>query len=409
MLPDLATLRVNTGVTRAFQWSFAIFTLTVLIGLANASKIFGVLSRDTILTHVHSGTLGFITMAAFGLALWVFGGGASATSQRNVMISALATAAYILAFWSGNLPARAAFGAIELAVIVGWWWWIYTQVRAAGFSRLDIPRLSVFLAFTVLVVGSSLGVAMQVILATGTVVPTGIDVIGGHAVAQVSGYLVLMSVGIGEWRLRADRGARSRSGLTQTYLLFGGGLSAAVGVLLGIVPLLLVVNLFYVIAAAIFVVRSRTGVMRAAWGAAGGGRHFAIAVPFLVLNVALLTYLISKFAAAQGDPSAIPLGLIVGYDHTTFVGVLANVIFGSALTVSAADRRWPWADHAIFWLLNVGVLAFVGVLVIAGYESDLVRFTAPIMGIGALLGIATLSMRLSSTAAATPAAAPMRA
>ncbi len=74
MLADLSTLRPNAGVVRALQYSLVIFTLTALIGLANATKVFGELSRDTILTHVHSGTLGFITMGAFGMMLWAFAG-----------------------------------------------------------------------------------------------------------------------------------------------------------------------------------------------------------------------------------------------------------------------------------------------------------------------------------------------
>ena len=409
MLPDLATLRANTAVTRALQYALAIFTLTALIGVANATKVFGTLSRDTILAHVHSGTLGFITMAAFGVALWIFGGGTSTAASRNVLISALATVAYILAFWSGNLPARAVFGGLELAVIVGWWWWIFSQVRSTGFGHLDIPRLSVFLAFTTLIVGSTLGVSIQVILATGGQVPTGIDLIGGHAVAQVSGYLVLMAVAVGEWRLRLDNGARSRSGLTQTYLLFLAGLAAAFGVTLGIVPLLLGTNLFYVIAAGIFVVRARRGLMSARWGEGGAGRHLAIAVPFLVVNVVLLTTLIATFATAQGDPTKIPLGLIVAYDHTTFVGVLANIIFGTALALSAGDTRWAWADHVVFWLLNLGAIGFISVLVFAGYDSDLVKVTAPVMGVGALLGILVFSLRLGSVSTEPMAAASMRA
>ena len=52
-------------------------------------------------------------------------------------------------------------------------------------------------------------------------------------------------------------------------------------------------------------------------------------------------------------------------------------------------------DNAMFWLLNIGVVAFLGVLVFAGYDSDLVKFTAPAMGIGVLLGIITLSWRMN--------------
>jgi hypothetical protein len=407
---DLGTLRPNTGVTRAFQYALLIFTLTVLIGLVNATKIFGTLSRDTILTHVHSGTLGFITMGAFGIALWIFGGGVSPAAARNVLISALATAAYILAFWSGNLPARAIFGTIELVLIVAWWWWIFSQVRAIGFGRLDHPRLSVFLAFTTLVIGSTLGVTIQVLLATGQVLPApgqGPDLLGGHAVAQVSGYLVLMAVGIGEWRLRADRGARSRSGLTQSYLLFLAGLAAAIGVLLGIVPLLLVTNLFFIVAVAIFVVRSRRGILGAGWVDAGPARHFAVAVIFLVVAVTLLTVLVASFAQAQGDPTRIPLGLIIAYDHATFIGVLTNILFGTAVAL-AGSRGSRW-DHATFWLLNVGLVGFLGVLVFAGSGSELVRYTATVMGLGAVIGIVTLLVRLGSAAEPTPAPAAMRA
>lgn len=407
---DLGTLRPNTGVTRAFQYALIIFALTVLIGLANATKVFGTLSRETILTHVHSGTLGFITMGAFGVALWIFGGGASVVAARNVLISAVATAAYILAFWSGNLPARAIFGTIELAVIVAWWWWILTQVRAIGFGRLDHPRLSVFLAFTTLIVGSTLGVTVQVLLATGQILPApgqGPDLVGGHVVAQVSGYLVLFAVGVGEWRLRADRGARSRLGLTQSYLLFLAGLAAAIGVLLGVIPLLLASNLFFIVAAAIFVVRSYRGIAGADWGAAGSARYFAVAPIFLVVAVTLLTVLVASFAQAQGDVTKVPLGLIIAYDHATFIGVVTNILFGTAVAL-AGSRGSPWWDHAVFWPLNVGLVGFLGVLVFAGSGSELVRYTATVMGLGAVIGIVTLSMRLGTATQPSPVAAGMR-
>jgi hypothetical protein len=411
MLPDLATLRVNAGVTRALQYSLGIFTLTALIGVANALKIFGVLSRDTILTHVHSGTLGFITMGAFGLALWAFGGGTTAISRRNVLITALATVAYILAFWSGNFQARAVFGTIELVVIFGWWWWVFGQVRGAGFGRLDNPRLAMFLALTTLVIGSSLGVAVQIILATGQSLPAqgqGPELIGAHVTAQVSGYLVLFSVGIGEWWLRADRGARSRSGVTQAYLLFIAGLAFSIGALLSIQPLLIVTNLFQLVAVGIFVVRVGGPVLRTQWGSASGLRHVALGPVFLVVNVILLVVLVGQFVAAQGDFTKVSQGLVTAYDHSMFIGVMANVLFGAAFVV-AGQRGSGAVDQAIFWLLNLGLIAFLGVLLFAGYDSELVKFSAPIMGLGALLGIVVLSMRLGAATAEAPATNPLRA
>src|SRR3954471_25099495 len=106
---------LRTDVRSAFQYGLAIFALTALLGLANATQLFGTLDRNTLLTHLHSGTLGWITMGVIGIAVWMFGG---ATQNTAVRVSAVSTAAYVLAFWSGNLYARAIFGTNELAVIL---------------------------------------------------------------------------------------------------------------------------------------------------------------------------------------------------------------------------------------------------------------------------------------------------
>src|SRR5437879_13419350 len=93
---------------RAFQYALGILTLTAIIGLFNATKVIGDVDRNTLLTHLHSGTLGWITMGVFGLALALFARGGVA--GPNILLTALATAAYVLAFWSGNFVARAVFG-----------------------------------------------------------------------------------------------------------------------------------------------------------------------------------------------------------------------------------------------------------------------------------------------------------
>jgi len=104
----------------AFQYGLAIFTLTALLGLANATQLFGALDRNTLLTHLHSGTLGWITMGVIGLAIWLFGAEGKTMAIR---VSALSTAAYVLAFWSGNFYARtgcdSTTGICENATCVG--------------------------------------------------------------------------------------------------------------------------------------------------------------------------------------------------------------------------------------------------------------------------------------------------
>ncbi|HEU5287685.1 MAG TPA: hypothetical protein VFV20_04730, partial [Candidatus Limnocylindria bacterium] len=213
----------------AFQYGLAIFTLTALLGLANATQLFGALDRNTLLTHLHSGTLGWITMGVIGVTIWLFGATGMNTAVR---VSAASTAAYVIAFWSGNFQARAVFGVTELAVILYWWWFAASRGMAeGGLARLDITKLSVIFGLTTLVIGSTLGVIVQVILGTGNALPQTTDFVGAHASAQTGGYLVLVAAGVIEWLLTGG-GRRSVAGLIQVALLFVGGLILSFSLLL---------------------------------------------------------------------------------------------------------------------------------------------------------------------------------
>jgi hypothetical protein len=156
--------------------------------------------------------------------------------------------------------------------------------------------------------------------------------------------------------------------------------------------------------------------------AATGTRHIAISVAFLVLAVILQAILVQQFIAAQGDISKVSIGLLHALDHSYFIGVMTNVIFGAILVTSSntpttlsklpvTPRVWPWADHLIFWGLNIGAAAFIAVLIIVGSGEGAkpfthpVSFVAPIMGLAALLGIATHLMRLMGAPAALSARA----
>ena len=405
------------ATTRAFQYGLFIFTLTALLGLANATQLFGALDRNTLLTHLHSGTLGWITMGVIGLSIWIFGG-SGAGLARNVMLSAIATAAYVLAFWSGNFQARAIFGTIELLVILYWWWFAVSRGLAEGFGRLDIPKLSVIFGLTTLVIGSTVGVTVQIILGTGNQLPTTTDLVGAHAAAQVGGYLILVAAGVIEWQLTGG-GKRTVAGLVQVALLFVGGLILSVSQLIasqlpaqaqqalpGIATLL-------TLAGAIVVV-FRVG--RAAVGVSwteGAKRHIAVATGYLLLGVVLFGLLVQQFIAAQGDPSKVSIGLLHSVDHVYFVGLMTNIIFGAILVASAdRPRVWPWADNVIFWGLNLGIASFVAVLLTQGSGegakpfASYVAYTAPIMGLSALLGIVTFSMRLMASPQMMRAPAP---
>ena len=407
----------RSDVRSAFQYGLAIFTLTALLGLANATQLFGALDRNQLLTHLHSGTLGWITMGVIGLSVWMFGGRSMNTPIR---LSALATAAYVLAFWSGNLPARAIFGVTMLATIYGWWWFAVSRGMSEGFGHLDIPKLSILFGLTTLVIGSTLGVIVQVILGTGNAVPASPDLIGAHATAQTGGYLVIVAAGVIEWQLTGG-GRRSTAGLVQIALLFVGGLllafslldAANLGPQLG-QALPGIATLFTLAGIVIVAVRLGRAALGTSW-AAGGSRHIAVAIGFLILAVILQAILVQQFIAAQGDVNKVSIGLLHSLDHSYFIGLMTNVLFGSILIFTKdSPRLWSWADNVIFWGLNIGAAAFIVVLLTVGSGEGAkpfthpVSFTAPIMGLAALLGIATLLTRLRGSQVTAPVMAPAR-
>jgi hypothetical protein len=393
----------------AFQYGLVIFALTALLGLANATQLFGALDRNTLLTHLHSGTLGWITMGVIGLSIWLFG---AEGKNMAIRVSAASTAAYVLAFWSGNFYARGIFGVTELAVVYYWWWFVVSRGMAEGFGRLDIPKLSVIFGLTTLAIGSTLGVIVQVILATGGTIPQSPDLVGAHASAQTGGYLVLVAAGFIEWQLTGG-GRRTAAGLVQIALLFVSGLLLAFSLLLAaqLGPELSqalpgIATVLSLIGAVIVAVRLGRAALGVSWGA-GAKRHLAMAVGFLVLAKILEAVLVQQFIAAQGDVNKVSIGLLHALDHSYFVGLMTNMAFGAILVLGAdRPRAWPWADQLIFWGLNIGAIGFVAVLLIAGSGEGAkpfthpVSFIAPVMGLAALLGIATFSIRLSNAPAA---------
>lgn len=59
-----------------------------------------------------------------------------------------------------------------------------------------------------------------------------------------------------------------------------------------------------------------------------------------------------------------------------------------------AERRslWPWADHVLFWGMNVGAIGFITILLMD--VRILERVFTPIMSLSILLGLLTYGLRM---------------
>lgn len=370
--------------------AMALFLVTVVIGILNGLDLYE-FDRNQLLTHVHSGTLGWVTLSLVAASFWLFRSG----DRRLAGAMAILIAAYVVAFYTGHLWFRAISG-VALFVAIAWllvWAW-------RGYAALgSLPALAVALGFTTFAYGAVIGVLLQVQMASGSsIFPGGGDVIGAHAGTMVFSYLVLVAMGIIEWRVRGTTG-RPVAGLVQMAALFGGGL------LLAIVQLFLpdqvqaiggIYLLVELIAIVLFAVRVLPKAVRVDWIGASPERHLATSALFVIVAMAIYMYLVVSFL---GDPTAdfetfIPI--LVASDHSTFVGVITNLVFALALAL-AADRRtiWPWADQVVYWLMNIGLVIFaVG---LASETVEMKRIGAPVMGIGILLGLALVTMRLRAS------------
>jgi hypothetical protein len=388
------------GVVRGlYLVAMAIFVLTVGIGILNGTDTVD-FARNWILTHVHSGTLGWISLSIVATASWFF----STTDRRLAIALTILVPAYVAAFaWAEPLP-RAIAGSLLLVAIVLvliWTWRVYLA------GDRGIAALGIVLGITTFAYGAVIGVVLQIQAAAAQAWLTG-DAIGAHAAAMAFGYLVLVAMGVVEWQLGVT--GRRRLGQVQMGALFAGGLILSVGLLASAGQaaggLYLLAELVAVIA---FVIRVGPRVMRVAWGRSGPVRQFGAAAIWILGALFLLMYIIVLFIGAKGDVASIPQGALIAADHSVFIGVMTNVLLGLIGTVGrSAERRAGWIDQLVFFGVNLGLIVFV-VGLITGV-AEIKRVGAPVMGSAILLGLAVRAMDLwADRDPALPAGAALKA
>ena len=141
-------------INRMYLVAMALFLITVLIGILNGADAV-TFNNDQILTHVHSGTLGWITLALIASAMWMFG----SVDRRLSLALLILIPIYIAAFYSGNLPARAIGGTALLVAVV----WVFVWVWRAWSANRTTPGLAIALGLTTFTYGAVVGVLQSVL------------------------------------------------------------------------------------------------------------------------------------------------------------------------------------------------------------------------------------------------------
>ena len=377
----------NAGVLRSMYFvAMAMFLITIAIGILNGLDVVE-FNKAQLLTHVHSGTLGWISLALVTSAMWL----TRNVNRRLAMTLAILIPIYVAAFYSGNFPARATAGTAVLIAVLWVLLWAWRQV---GADR-SLPVLAVALGLTTFAYGAIIGVGIQIELASDRkIFPATGDAIGAHASAMVFSYLILVAMGLIEWQVKGTAG-RPRAGLVQIGALFLGGLILSATLLFagdeaakaaGGIDLLV-----ELVAVVLFVVRVVPAALRTSWGSATGRRHLAVAALYVPVAMAIFMYVIVLFITVGIEK--ISPRVFEASDHAAFIGVITNLVLGLIL-IATADRgeEAGMAGQVGFWVMNGGLVIFL-----AGLMTDstaIIRVGAPAMGVGILIVLWVAAMRL---------------
>lgn len=396
-----------------FIGSGLLFLINNYFGFTN-SLTAGEIPRPNLLIHLHAGSIGWITLSAIGIAIWVLTGDREVSPVYESRIRSLVWAAviifalYIPNFWlafSGVGRSVVAllpiFGAA--AVIVLWISAIYALSQLRNQSVVTTVQILAAGALLVAAIGATVGMLLGMERAIGRFLPLPeADRVGAHA-GMMDTYLFLVAGAVIEWFTMEDRKERwSIAGLIQAVAWAVGASLVPIAFFTNSVPVLLPVFLvLLLLGLVIFLARIAWRAILAGPTAEGGKSWTFFGTIWLVVFMALFLW-----AVSQMDFSLMPPWFGAVFAHSGFVGMMTNLLLGVLAARAFASREvFSWGEPTAMWLLNLGLLVFFALKI----AMD-VRLGAIVMGVGVVLGVITMLLRLRASdgpsAGETPMATP---
>ena len=379
-----------------FVGSALLFLINNFFGFANALTE-GAINRGQILVHLHAGSVGWITLSAIGLAIWLVTGqrtvddGYRRTVQRLGWAAVIAFACYVPNFWLafGPVGFKVLLPIFGIAsVLVLWWAAVFAigQVRAQ--QAATTPQFLAAGALLVASIGATVGALLGLENAMGrTLLPLASDRVGAHA-AMMDTYLFLVAAAIIESVIRPASDQRLRwPGVVQgSAWVIGAALVPTAYFLDQIEAILPLFGLLLLLGMGFFLVRTAWRAVVAGPMGPGARAWTFFGTVWLVVYMGFFLWAVS----GGGDFSAMPGWFFAVFAHVGFVGMMTNLILALHLERADAQRGLAsWAEPTAMWLVNIGLLVFLGLRVTAE-----IRTGAIVMGVGVVLGVATVLYRL---------------
>ncbi|HUF39064.1 MAG TPA: hypothetical protein VMN57_11115 [Anaerolineales bacterium] len=388
-----------------FTGSLLIFLINIYFGFDNAlTSPAAEIPRWQILIHLHGGSIGWITLSAVGIAIWTLTGDRMVDAAYENKVRSLTRAAvwifglYVLGFGiSFANPNNALVYYLPIfgvgAVLTLWVsaFWAFGQFK----NQAPLTTVHWLIAGALLTasIGATVGMLLGLERAIGQFLPNlpqGPDRVGAHA-GMMDTYLFLVAAAIVEWATRKEAKKWGWGGLLQALFWMVGATIVPIAFFLGIVEQVLpIFGLLLIIGMVIFLVRFGWRAIANFSGGPGVRSWAFFGTIWLVVYMGLFLYAV---VGTGGDFSVLPTWFFAFFAHAGFVGMMTNLLMavvGSRAQAGAGVL--PWGETAALWIINLGILVFLGLKV----SADL-RIGAAVMGIGVLLGVFTMFQRLRAS------------
>ena len=216
----MAAFAPRSGLSDAARITFTaallLFIATIVIGILNGIDLWEP-DHDSLIGHVHAGTLGWITLGVSGIAFLMFSrdreiSSAEADKARTLawaMVGAITL--YVGAFFLGDSLfddriQRPVAGTLLFIVVI----WFFTWLLGANkvYGAKSPARLGFVLSWISLMIGATFGVILGLFIANGEVPGlsdiTAARVADAHPPAMLIGYLLLAAFATIEWLLHGE-------------------------------------------------------------------------------------------------------------------------------------------------------------------------------------------------------------
>jgi len=382
-----------------FLGSAVLFLINNFFGFDNALTQ-GILPRWQLLIHLHAGSIGWITLSLIGIGLWMFTGERDVPDSYVSFVRALVWVAiigfggYIVAFglgfkfgWFFLLPI---FGSVAMLTI-----WV-----AAIFITAQLGKQPVVTTAHILIAGgllvAAVGALMGVLLGmehalNSQFLPIEGDRVGLHA-GMMDTYLMIVASGVVEWIIQKDPTQRYRwHGLAQGIAWTISALVVPVAFLTNTLNILLpVFALLLLVGLIIYMVRMGWRVVGVGPMGQGARPWIFFGGLWLVVYALLFIYAAVAFGAA---PESIPAWFFATFAHVGFVGTMTNLLLGVySQRTQGTKNVLSWGEPVGMWTINLGMLVFFGLKI----AMD-IRLGAIVMGVGVVLAVVTMILRLAAS------------